>query len=167
MDLSSWAIAKQIQTMTKIVTMKYESSRITRRRYVNWSQHSTVTRTRTTIKLYLMFFDLNIPIKKSLARLNISKKSKQLETTTTWTAAEIADMERRVDVLVHCWYKYHLLLTYWTASSRIYRPCIFADSKQEDRSKNTCKLSRWLDFTASDTTRNCLSQTAQHHTRPG
>jgi len=49
-----------------------------------------------------MFFDLNIPIKKSLARLNASKKSKQLETTTTWTTAEIADIERRVDVLVHC-----------------------------------------------------------------
>jgi ribonuclease P/MRP protein subunit RPP1 len=49
-----------------------------------------------------MFFDLNIPVKKSLARLNIAKKSKQLErTTTTWTAAEIAYIERRVDVLVH------------------------------------------------------------------
>ena len=50
----------------------------------------------------LMFFDLNIPVKKSLVRLNTSKKSKQLETAPTWTATEIADVERRVDVLVHC-----------------------------------------------------------------
>ncbi|KIM38590.1 hypothetical protein M413DRAFT_447795 [Hebeloma cylindrosporum] len=51
-----------------------------------------------------MFFDLNIPIKKSPARSNTSKKSKQVETTTTWTATEIADIERRVDVLVHLGY---------------------------------------------------------------
>ncbi|KIM46946.1 hypothetical protein M413DRAFT_440507 [Hebeloma cylindrosporum] len=51
-----------------------------------------------------MFFDLNIPIKKSPARLNTSKKSKLPETTTTWTTAEIADIERRVDVLVHLGY---------------------------------------------------------------
>jgi len=51
-----------------------------------------------------MFFDLNIPIKKFSARLNTSKKSKPLETTTTWTAMEIADAERRVDVLVHLGY---------------------------------------------------------------
>jgi hypothetical protein len=51
-----------------------------------------------------MFFDLNIPIKKSLLRQNLSKKGKQgpPESVVNWTTSEIAAIEARIDLLVHC-----------------------------------------------------------------
>ncbi|KAF5309961.1 hypothetical protein D9619_010263 [Psilocybe cf. subviscida] len=55
-----------------------------------------------------MFFDLNIPIKKSTVRLNTSKKAKQSQgesgSGVTWAPSEIEDIEARLDALIHLGY---------------------------------------------------------------
>lgn len=51
-----------------------------------------------------MFFDLNVPIKKIIPRQNTGKKGKQAasEPTVNWVGTEIAVVEDRIDLLVHC-----------------------------------------------------------------
>ncbi len=51
-----------------------------------------------------MFFDLNVPIKKTVSRQNTGKKGKQAasEPTVNWLNTEIAAVEERIDLLVHC-----------------------------------------------------------------
>ncbi|KAF9477220.1 PHP domain-like protein [Pholiota conissans] len=53
-----------------------------------------------------MFFDLNVPIKKSLQRQNVSKKAKQgsTEALVNWTPSEVSAVEARIDLLVHLGY---------------------------------------------------------------
>ncbi|KAH9476298.1 Ribonuclease P protein subunit p30 [Psilocybe cubensis] len=53
-----------------------------------------------------MFFDLNVPIKKTQQRANASKKGKQpqQEIPASWTPSEISDLESRIDLLIHLGY---------------------------------------------------------------
>ncbi|KAF9556870.1 PHP domain-like protein [Agrocybe pediades] len=54
-----------------------------------------------------MFFELNLPIQKSIPKLNPSKKGKQAQQDgggITWTTAELTSIEARIDLLFHLGY---------------------------------------------------------------
>jgi hypothetical protein len=99
----------------------------------------------------IMYFDLNVPIPTTAQTPSqpLSKKAKgkqpQVVTPTTYTAAQIAAIENRVDLLVHCMYTFLLVVRRihrsqpFAKGSRIYSDCVQSDRTEEDRPKKPCQ----------------------------
>ncbi|KAF8635747.1 hypothetical protein AX15_000360 [Amanita polypyramis BW_CC] len=120
-----------------------------------------------------MFFDLNVPIDlvQPIAAPSTSKKQKgktpqQPQSAQIYNAAQIATIESRIDLLVHC--PLHVFThsaVVLTAFSRIHGARFHTNDLQKFRCENARQCARHTYPSPPATVWNSLSKTAEYHPR--